>query len=245
MTMDDDTKRFMKASILSTPIATSKYSFWFYSKYAYIPLALVIVIAGGFMSQLRTEPKTEEVTVPTLIPPQNDSVPGGIIDNSVAPIEGQMLKTAPGTGGGINTSPGSDAEVMSIPATFMAPADPASSSNSMAKQTDLAFSVNNFLDGYDKNSDVLLTMVLKNESSVDQTITFNNGCMTFYIVDSIDSRNGQLCTMQFISLTLAPGESHTWEVSIPFSKMDLSFGTHVVTVGISEKYKQSKEIVLE
>jgi len=109
----------------------------------------------------------------------------------------------------------------------------------------IQYSVSNFDDGYDRAQDNFTVIITaRNTTDVKKTFNFSNGCQTYSVVDTTDSRDNQLCTQALVDIELHPGEEYSWEVVVP-TGLVYSYGTHRITVGVEGYYEYTQDVVFE
>jgi len=242
VTMDKERKQEIKMSVLnSRPVFSNKTSFSFllFTKYAYVPLVIVMLFVGAFGIKINNDSNNLKDAIETIATGDvaNESNPVSIM---LSPENDPAFASEPASNSrmskGKATETKNDVVVEDSGATMMM----------VAPQPMLfSFNVDGLLGGYDKNLPIKLKITAENTTTENQKIIFKDGCETYFIVDTFDSREGQMCAQIYGEIELKPKEKISWDIEIPIQDMALSFGTHKLTFGIVDQYEQSSEFVVE
>ena len=250
VTMDKERKQEIKMSVLnSRPVISNKTSFSFllFTRYAYVPLVIVMLFVGALGIKINNEQNNLKDAIETITTGDvtGESNPVSVM---MTPEMGNDVRaTGLGSGGGPesqNVLPKTKSKTM--------PLDDDSQNTGFSAFSDPAPVIETFqyeaeglLGGYDKNLPIKLKITAENTSKEIQKIIFKDGCKTYFIVDTFDSREGQMCAQIYGEIELKPKEKISWNIEIPIQDMALSFGTHKLTFGIAGQYEQSAEFVVE
>ena len=242
VTMDKERKQEIKMSVLnSRPVIVQKsfFSMSFAIKYAYVPLALVLVFIGGLGVKINNEQNNLKDAIET-ISGENDLE---------SPIAVSLLAEPQD-----NDDPKKSSRNMAFGTQEVSPKinptqEPKDSGLFMATAMPVVspfeFEVEGLIGGYDKEKPIILKVIAKNILDKEQKITLNKDCVSYYVVDSIDSREGKACPDAYMEKDILPLETETWSIEIPIHKMNLSFGTHLLTFGIQGYFERTAEFVVE
>ncbi len=240
MNMDPERKRQIKMSILKEVPAPSQsmFSWWAFAKMGTATLVLLLIVVSVVSdddSGIIPSPHniTEELVM------ESNGLDGEVTNSDGVMLSRKSFGTEPsadsGLGGGLSP------EI----SMFAAGSLSAPEKRGSIIKDGIEFSTQGFLDGFNKNEEITITVSATNISGDTKEMVFNNGCQTYTIVDGVDSRSDQFCIQVIGGPAIAPGETYTWQVVISPTEMDLGFGTHKVTVGVEGYYEYTQEVVLE
>jgi len=151
----------------------------------------------------------------------------------------------PGLGGGASPSTSSAEPMYGIAARQSSDLAPVTNESETLVADGLLFEVRDLWDGYDTTGTITASIVVRNITNSIASLQFSNGCQSYYVLDTRDSRDETMCIEALQQIDLLPNEEHTWEVAIDLREQPVSYGTHQLTVGIEVYYEYTKDITFE
>ncbi len=245
--LDPKKKQDIKMSILNSRLVFEKNNFFsmsFVFKYAYIPLALVLIFVGSFGIKIGKDSRDLKTAMEKVVMESDGNSPVSM-NISTGQEGGRGSASGMGAGGEdvFRSAPKMQSATAPVPESFA----PATAMVLPEPTPEIIFDykTEGLLGGYDRLKPIVLKVIATNITSEKQTIISNKGCVSYYVVDSFDSREGRSCSDAYGEAVVAPGENFEWTIEIPIQNMNLSFGTHTLTFGIEKYFEKTAEFVVE